>query len=133
MAAISSSILTGSDQKTWQLQSLLAEFHDFEGNETLKTFTDFTHEKFLTEFGGYAVFQVTFFENHNFEAIYRTEDGDIPAQGRWAIEEDKVILQQNTGDDIMLLHPKMTGDRLKVGYTFLGSSYNIKELCFQEV
>lgn len=133
MTNISASSLTGPVSKTWQLQAVKAELYDSEGNETLKSFTDFSNQQFLEEFGGYAIFQITFLENRNFEAIYKTADGTIAAEGRWNLNDQNIILEQSTGDEIFLTSPKINGTTLTTGYEFLMFNNGIQELSFNAI
>lgn len=133
MTNISASSLTGPVSKTWQLQAVKAELYDSEGNEILKTFTDFSNQQFLEEFGGYAMFQITFFENRNFEAVYKTAEGTIAAEGRWNLDDQNIILEQSTGDEILLTTPKINGKTLEAGYEFLMFNHGIQQLSFAEV
>jgi hypothetical protein len=133
MATISATALTGVTSKSWQLQTVKAEVYDSQGNETVVTFTNFSNEQFLEEFGGYAAFQITFFENRNFEAVYKTAEGDIPANGRWNIQGDDIILEQSTGDEIFFKSAKLNENELKVGYEFLMFNHGILELSYSPV
>lgn len=131
MAVISSNTLAGKTSKIWKLQSALAEQCDAEGNSKTVEITDFSNEHFLAEIGGYAPVEMTFFENRNIKLTYQIEGMQVAADGRWNTDRDNIILEQSTGDQILLLAPQIIDDKtISVGYEFLSLDHGIKKLTF---
>jgi len=126
--------LLGIMNQTWNLSSVTVSTLDATSENVIqKSIEDFNNNEFISEWGGYAPIQLSFFSNHLFEATYQIDGDVVKAKGQWSIQASNIILTQSSGDNILLTNATLMATELTVGYEYLSSDYGINKLIFKKV